>query len=64
MDYPILETQEVTSEQCKAMFSECMTVDDVSKVLESFAALRGTGAVEMLEQCKRDIMQVYRSQND
>ena len=56
MDYPILETQEVTSEQCKAMFSECMTVDDVSKVLESFAALRGTGAVEMLEQAKRDIL--------
>lgn len=56
MDYPILETQEVTSEQCKAMFSECMTVDDVSKVLESFAALRGTGVVEMLEQAKRDIL--------
>lgn len=56
MDYPILETPEVTSEQCKAMFSECMTVDDVSKVLESFAALRGTGAVEMLEQAKRDIL--------
>lgn len=56
MDYPILEAQEVTSEQCKAMFSECMTVDDVSKVLESFAALRGTGAVEMLEQAKRDIL--------
>jgi len=56
MDYPIFETQEVTSEQCKAMFSECMTVDDVSKVLESFAALRGTGAVEMLEQAKRDIL--------
>ena len=64
MDYPILETPEVTSEQCKAMFSECTTVDDVSKVLESFAALRGTGVVEMLEQCKRDITQVYRSQND
>jgi hypothetical protein len=56
MDYPILETPEVTSEQCKAMFSECITVNDVSKVLESFAALRGTGVVEMLEQAKRDIM--------
>jgi hypothetical protein len=56
MDYPILETPEVTSEQCKAMFSECTTVDDVDKVLESFAALRGTGVVEMLEQTKRDIM--------
>lgn len=38
------------------MFSECMTVNDVDKVLESFAALRGTGAVEMLEQAKRDIL--------
>lgn len=56
MDYPIFETPEVTSEQCKAMFSECMTVNDVDKVLESFAALRGTGAVEMLEQAKRDIL--------
>jgi hypothetical protein len=56
MDYPILETPKVTSEQCKAMFSECITVNDVSKVLESFAALRGTGVVEMLEQTKRDIM--------
>jgi hypothetical protein len=56
MDYPILETPKVTSEQCKAMFSECITVNDVSKVLESFAALRGTGVVEMLEQAKRDIM--------
>ena len=56
MEHPILETQEVTSEQCKAMFSECMTVNDVDKVLESFAALRGTGAVEMLEQAKRDIL--------
>lgn len=56
MDYPILETPEVTSEQCKAMFAECTTVDDVDKVLESFAALRGTGAVEMLEQAKRDIL--------
>lgn len=37
------------------MFSECATVD-VDKVLESFAALRGTGAVEMLEQAKRDIL--------
>lgn len=55
MDYPILETPEVTSEQCRAMFSECATVD-VDKVLESFAALRGTGAVEMLEQAKRDIL--------
>ena len=64
MDYPILETPEVTSEQCRAMFSECTTVDDVSKVIESFAALRGAGVVEMLEQCKRDITQVYRSQND
>lgn len=56
MDYPILETPEVTSEQCRAMFSECTTVNDVDKVLESFAALRGTGMVEMLEQAKRDIM--------
>lgn len=56
MDYPILETPEVTSEQCRAMFSECTTVDDVSKVLESFAGLKGTGVVEMLEQAKRDIM--------
>jgi hypothetical protein len=38
------------------MFSECTTVIDVDKVLESFAALRGTGVVEMLEQTKRDIM--------
>ena len=59
MDYPVLETPEITEEQCKAMFSECTTVN-VDKVCESFAALRGTGLVEMLEQCKRDIMQVYR----
>ena len=56
MDYPVLESPEITKEQCKAMFSECMTVNDVDKVLESFAALRGTGAVEMLEQAKRDIL--------
>jgi hypothetical protein len=37
------------------MFSECVEVD-VDKVLESFAALKGTGAVEMLEEAKRDIM--------
>lgn len=55
MEHPILETQEVTSEQCKAMFSECTTVD-AGKVIESFAALKGTGVVEMLEQAKRDIM--------
>lgn len=55
MDYPILETQEVTSEQCRAMFSEC-TKADVGKVIESFAQLKGTGAVERLEQAKRDIM--------
>lgn len=55
MEHPILETQEVTSEQCKAMFSECTTVD-ADKVIESFAALKGTGVVEMLEQAKRDIM--------
>ena len=55
MEHPILETQEVTSEQCKAMFSECATVD-ADKVIESFAALKGTGLVEMLEQAKRDIM--------
>lgn len=55
MDYPILETPEVTSEQCKAMFSECITAD-VDKVIESFAGLKGTGVVEMLEQAKRDIM--------
>lgn len=55
MDYPILETPEVTSEQCKAMFSECNKVD-VDKVVESFAQLKGTGAVERLEQAKRDIL--------
>lgn len=57
MDHPILETPEVTSEQCRAMFSEseCTTVD-VDKVIESFAGLKGTGVVEMLEQAKRDIM--------
>ena len=55
MEHPILETQEVTSEQCRAMFSECTTVD-ADKVIESFAALKGTGVVEMLEQAKRDIM--------
>ena len=55
MDYPILETPEVTSEQCKAMFAECATVD-VDKVIESFAGLKGTGVVEMLEQAKRDIL--------
>ena len=55
MEHPILETQEVTSEQCKAMFFECTTVD-ADKVIESFAALKGTGLVEMLEQAKRDIM--------
>lgn len=37
------------------MFSECTTVD-ADKVTESFAALKGTGVVEMLEQAKRDIM--------
>lgn len=55
MDYPILETPEVTSAQCRAMFSECTTVD-ADKVIESFAGLKGTGVVEMLEQAKRDIM--------
>ena len=55
MEHPILETPEVTSEQCRAMFSECTTVD-VDKVIESFAGLKGTGAVEKLEQAKRDIM--------
>lgn len=55
MDYPVLETPEITEEQCKAMFSECTTVD-AGKVIESFAALKGTGVVEMLEQAKRDIM--------
>lgn len=63
MDYPILETPEVTSEQCRAMFSECTTVD-ADKVIESFTALKGTGVVEMLDQCRRDITQAYRSQND
>lgn len=63
MDYPILETPEVTSEQCKAMFSECTTVD-VDKVVESFAQLKGTGAVERLEQAKRDIIKsVYNKLN-
>ena len=42
-------------EQCKMMFSELPSVD-VDKVVESFAQLKGTGAVEMLEQAKRDIM--------
>lgn len=55
MVHPILETQEVTSEQCRAMFSECTTVD-ADKVVESFAGLKNTGVVEMLEQAKRDIM--------
>lgn len=55
MGYLILETPEVTSEQCRAMFSECTTVD-ADKVIESFAGLKGTGVVEMLEQAKRDIM--------
>lgn len=63
MDYPILETPEVTLDQCKVMFSECTTVD-AGRVIESFAALKGTGVDKMLGQCKRDITQAYRSQND
>lgn len=63
MDYPILEAPEVTSEQCRAMFSECTTVD-VDKVTESFARLKGTGVFEMLEQAKRDIIKsVYNKLN-
>lgn len=56
MVHPILETPEVTSEQCRAMFSECTTLVEADKVIESFAGLKGTGVVEMLEQAKRDIM--------
>ena len=55
MESPILETPELSSEQCKAMFSGCTTVD-VDKVIESFAQLKDTGVVEMLEQTKLDIM--------
>lgn len=55
MDCPILEAPEMTSEQYRAMFSECTKVD-VDKVIESFAGLKDSGLIEMLEQAKRDIL--------
>lgn len=54
---------EVTDEMCEKMFEGCTKVD-TSKVIESFAQLKDTGAVERLEQAKRDIIKpVYNKLN-